>query len=124
MKTNKVIFLLDMDAFFAACHIATDQSLADKNVIVATPNNKSIISTASYNARKFGVRAGMPVFKARELCPNLTIVNSDFSLYIKFSHLVFDLISENFTDQIEVASVDECYIDVTNIWKKYGTVKN
>lgn len=122
-KDKKVIFILDMDAYFASCHIAVDPSLKDKNVVVSSPNRKAIITTASYKARRFKISAGMPIFKAKELCDDLVIVNSDFALYIKFSHLIFDTITNLYTNKIEVASVDECYIDVTNVWKKYGSVK-
>ncbi|WP_025363151.1 DNA polymerase IV [Spiroplasma culicicola] len=123
MKNKKVIFLLDMDAFFASCHMAVDPSLKNKNLVVSSPNRRAIITTASYNARSFGIRAGMPMFKAKELCPDIFPVNSDFSLYINFSQKVFDVIYNNFTKKIEVASIDECYLDVTHVWKKYKTVK-
>ncbi|QGS51950.1 Y-family DNA polymerase [Spiroplasma tabanidicola] len=124
IKTKeKVIFLLDMDAFFASCHVARDPSLKDKNLVVASPNRRAIITTASYNARKFGIKAGMPIFKAEELCKNIYRVDSDFALYIKYSQMVFDVIYKNFSQKIEVASIDECYIDVTHVWKKYGTAK-
>ncbi|WP_339020195.1 hypothetical protein [Spiroplasma endosymbiont of Atherix ibis] len=123
MKNKKVISLLDMDAFFAGCHIAEDSTLINENLVVASPNRRAIVTTASYNARKFGIRAGTSVFKAKELCPNLYIANSDFSLYIKYSEKVFDIIYNNFTKEFEVASIDECYIDMTKVWKKYGSVK-
>ncbi|AUM62681.1 Y-family DNA polymerase [Spiroplasma monobiae] len=123
MKNKKVIFLLDMDAFFASCHMAEDPNLRNKNLVVASPNRRAIITTASYNARKFGIRAGTPVFQAKEMCPDLYVVNSDFSLYIKYSEQVFDIIYNNFTKDFEVASIDECYIDMTKVWKKFGSVK-
>ncbi|AUB31652.1 DNA polymerase IV [Spiroplasma floricola 23-6] len=112
-----------MDAFFASCHMAEDPTLRNKNLVVASPNRRAIVTTASYNARKFGIKAGTPVFQAKELCPNLYIANSDFSLYIKYSEQVFDIIYNNFTKEFEVASIDECYIDMTKVWKKYGSVK-
>ncbi|WP_339030948.1 DNA polymerase IV [Spiroplasma endosymbiont of Cantharis nigra] len=124
MENNKkVIFLLDMDAFFASCHMAKDPSIRNKNVVVASPNRRAIVTTASYNARKFGIKAGTPVFKAMEMCKDLYIANSDFSLYIDYSEKVFDIIYNNFTKNFEVASIDECYIDMTKSWKKYGSVK-
>ncbi|WP_158499810.1 Y-family DNA polymerase [Spiroplasma diminutum] len=124
MKKNKVIFLLDMDAFFASCHMAEDPSLKNKNLVVASPNRRAIVTTASYNARKFGIRAGTPVFKAQEMCKDLYIAYSNFSLYIKYSEQVFDIIYNNFTKDFEVASIDECYIDMTKVWRKYGTVRS
>ncbi|WP_166508261.1 Y-family DNA polymerase [Spiroplasma chinense] len=123
MKNNRVIFLLDMDAFYASCHIADDPSLKDKILVVSSPNRRSIITTASYKARAFGIKAGMPLFKAQELCKDVYPVHSNFPLYIKFSQKVFEVISKNFSEKIEVASIDECYIDVTHVWKKFGSVK-
>ncbi|AOG60514.1 DNA polymerase IV [Spiroplasma helicoides] len=123
MKENKVIFLLDMDAFFAHCHMAKDSSLKDKVLVVATPNRRAIISTASYNARSYGIKSGMPLFKAKELCKDVYPVDSDFALYIGYSQKVFDIIYNNFSKKIEVASIDECYIDATNKWQKFGSVK-
>ncbi|AKU79725.1 Y-family DNA polymerase [Spiroplasma turonicum] len=122
-KKNKVIFLLDMDAFYAGCHIAKNKNLANTNLVVSSPNRRSIILTASYNARKYGIKAGMPIFQAEKLCNNLTIVDVNFQLYIDYSEKVFDLIYYKYTKKIEVASIDECYIDVTKVWKKYGSVK-
>ncbi|QBQ07710.1 DNA polymerase IV [Spiroplasma gladiatoris] len=124
MNKSKVIFLLDMDAFYASCHIAQNPNLKDKVVVVASPNRRAIITTASYKARSFGIKAGMPLFKAEELCKDVYQIDSDFALYIKYSQMVFDIIYKNFSKKIEVASIDECYIDVTHVWKKYKTVKN
>ncbi|ASP28251.1 DNA polymerase IV [Spiroplasma corruscae] len=122
-KSKKVIFLLDMDAFYAGCHMANNQKIKDKNLIVSSPNRRSIILTASYNARRFGIKAGMPLFQAEKLCKDLYIVHTDFQLYINFSEKVFDLIFNKYTKKIEVASIDECYIDVTNIWRRFGSVR-
>ncbi|QHX36691.1 DNA polymerase IV [Spiroplasma sp. BIUS-1] len=112
-----------MDAFFASCHMAKDPSLRNKNLVVASPNRRAIVTTASYNARSFGIKAGTPIFQAKELCKDLYIANSDFSLYIEFSEKVFEIIYTNFTKDFEVASIDECYIDMTKVWKKFGSVK-
>ncbi|AKX34131.1 DNA polymerase IV [Spiroplasma litorale] len=122
-NNEKIIFLLDMDAFYAGCHIAENNTLADKNLVVSSPNRRAIILTASYNSRKYGIKAGMPLYKAKEICKDLCVVDTNFQLYINYSEKVFDYIYTNFSKKIEVASIDECYIDVTNIWKKYGTVK-
>lgn len=123
MNNDKVIFLLDMDAFFASCHIAEDDSLKDLPVVISSPNKRAIIATASYKARDFGIKTGMPLFHAKELCPDVIVVESDFKLYVKYSEAIWSLISQNFSKNIEVASIDECYIDVTKEWKKYGSVK-
>lgn len=122
-KNQKIIFLLDMDAFFAGCHIATNPFLKDKNMVVSSANKRSVVLTSSYNARKFNINAGMPIFKAKELCHDLIMVKPDFALYSKFSNEIFVIIATKFTKKIEINSIDECYIDVTDIWKKYKSVK-
>lgn len=120
---DRVVFLLDMDAFFASCHISKHPEYFNKNLVVSSPNKRAIISTASYNARKFGIKAGMPLFKANELCKDIFVVTSDFNLYSKMSNDIFEYLEKNYCKNIQVGSIDECYMDVTNEWRKYGTVK-
>jgi DNA polymerase-4 len=123
MSKERAIILIDMDSFFASCHIAKDNSLKDKPIVVASPNARSIVSTASYPARKFGINSGMPVFMAREKCDDLIIIEPDFNLYVETSNNIFKHVKEEFSRHLEVISIDEGYVDVTNEWKKYGSVK-
>lgn len=123
MSKERAIILVDMDSFFASCHIAKDESLKDKPVVVASPNARSIILTASYPARKYGINSGMPVFMAKEKFDNLVIVRPDFNLYVEMSNGIFKLIKEKYCRHLEVISIDEGYVDVTNEWKKFGSVK-
>ncbi|KAJ3616291.1 hypothetical protein Zmor_011947 [Zophobas morio] len=103
-----------MDAFFASCHIANDPSLKDKPVVVSSPNARAIILTASYPARKYGVKAGIPMFKAREMYDGLVVVKSNYKIYVDMSNKIFGIIKEKFSAKLEVISIDEGYVDVTN----------
>lgn len=107
---------VDMDAFYAAVETLSNPSLKGKPMAVG---GMSMISTANYEARKFGVRAAMPGFIARKLCPQLIFVPTDFKKYTYYSDLtrkVFQKYDPNFM----AASLDEGYLDITNVCKERG----
>lgn len=124
-KTNssRVIFLIDFDAFFASCHIIENPFYKNKRIAVAYSEKFSVITAASYPAREFGVKAGMTAFKALKACPDLILVKPNFSLYSKVSKMVFEFFYSNYSQIMELASIDECYLDVTDEYKKYGSVE-
>ena len=109
---SRVILHIDMNAFFAACHAVDNPSLKGKPIAVGSNSGKGVLSTASYEARKFGVNSAMPVFMAKKKCPELIIVESDFELYRRKS-VEFLSVIRRYSPVIEVASVDECYVDIT-----------
>ncbi|MBQ9730899.1 MAG: DNA polymerase IV [Bacilli bacterium] len=109
---KRIILHIDMNAYFASCAQIADPSLKGKPVAVGGKSNRSIITTASYEARKYGVKSAMPIFMAKELCPNLIIVPSDFSLYEKYTRLFVEII-KRYSIKIEMASIDECYVDMS-----------
>lgn len=111
----KVIFHLDLDSYFVGAHRTVDPTLIGKPVVVSTRQRRSIVTAASYEAKKFGVYAPMPFYKAQELVPNLIVVEPNYTLYTVLSSKMFEYISSKYTKNIEVASIDECYIDVTDI---------
>lgn len=117
----KVIFHLDLDSYFVSAHRTVDSKLLNKPVAISMGGRRSIISAASYEAKRKGVKVPMPLYQAKELAPDLVIVPPNFALYTVLSTKVFELIQTKFTPNIEVASIDECYIDVTKIWQQYGS---
>ncbi len=119
----KVILHLDLDSYFVSAERTVNDKLHGKPVVISGGERRSIISAASYEAKDLGIYVPMPFYKALELCPDLTFVKPNFSLYTVLSSKVFELISERFTKNIEVGSIDECYIDGTDIWQKYGSPK-
>lgn len=114
----RVIFHIDLNSFFASAEILKNSALQGQPVIVAGLNRRSVVCTASYEARKFGVHSAMPLHMAMEKCPDLVIVQGDYSWYEELSERFFRFI-RTFTPYVEPASIDECYADVTDIIKNY-----
>ncbi|HOY85746.1 MAG TPA: DNA polymerase IV, partial [Candidatus Syntrophosphaera sp.] len=109
----KKIIHVDMDAYFAAIEIREDPSLKGKCVIVGgSPNGRGVVSTCSYEARKFGVHSGMSSHQAWKLCPQGIFVHSHFKLYKEISEQI-RAIFHHYTDLVEPLSLDEAYLDVT-----------
>ena len=108
------IIHIDMDCFYAAIEQRDDPSLRGKPVAVAGSSRRGVLTTANYEARKFGCRSAMPVFKALELCPNLTLVPVRFDSY-RAESLRIRAIFGRFTEMIEPLSLDEAYLDVSHL---------
>lgn len=106
------ILHIDMDAFFAAVEQHDRPELRGKPVIVGGDGGRGVVSTASYEARKFGVRSAMPGFQARQLCPQGIFVRPRFERYSEISSRVMAILRQH-TDLVEPMSLDEAYLDVT-----------
>ncbi|UCF29948.1 MAG: DNA polymerase IV [bacterium] len=116
---NRVILHVDMDAFFASVEEVDNPSLRGKPVAVAGPGQRTIITTASYAAREFGVRTGMALGQGLKLCPALVIVRCDHRKYSHVSAMIIDIL-ESFTPLVEPYSVDEAFLDVTTDLNRFG----
>ena len=108
------IIHIDMDCFYAAIEEREDPSLRGKPVAVAGSDRRSVLTTANYEARKYGCRSAMPVFKALELCPHLVLVPVQFDLYRAVSSRIRAIFGR-FTELIEPLSLDEAYLDVSHL---------
>ena len=108
----KVILHIDLNAFFVRCEELVDPSIKGQPVIIGHAGRGGIVSTCSYEARKYGVHSGMPTFKALQLCPNLMIIPGHYDLYSKKSHEFINFFKKH-SLIIEQASIDECYVDMT-----------
>ncbi|MBO6280353.1 MAG: DNA polymerase IV, partial [Bacilli bacterium] len=118
----KVIVHIDLNAFFVRAEELKDPSIENTAVAVGHIGRGGIVSTCSYEARKFGVRSGMPMNKALTLCPHLKVINPDFHFYRALSHEFRNFIS-NYTKKVEIASIDELYADFTEVIKKEKDVE-
>lgn len=116
---GKIIFHVDMNSFFASCEIAENPELYNKDVAVApySSERKSIILAANYNAKRKGIKTTMHVSEALRICPNLIIVDSNHQLYNEYSRKFFSYFL-TITPLVEPASIDEGYLDVTDVCKK------
>lgn len=124
MKERKRWILhLDIDAFFASAEVLFNPSLKGKPIIVGgLPNERGAVATASYEARKFGVYSGMPLKTAYQLCPDCIFIRGDYSKYAKLSEIFFNTLSK-FTSDLEMASLDEAYLDLTNCSLLYPSME-
>ncbi|NLB49235.1 MAG: DNA polymerase IV, partial [Erysipelotrichia bacterium] len=109
---SKIIVHIDLNAFFVRCEEIKDPTLEGKPVAVGRIGRSGIVSTCSYEARKFGVHSGMPMFKALALCKDLIVKQVDFNFYSVLSR-EFMMFVRTYTKKMEIASVDECYADFT-----------
>jgi DNA polymerase IV (archaeal DinB-like DNA polymerase) len=123
---SRIILHCDLDAFYPSCEIHRDPSLKGKPLIVgADPKNgkgRGVVTSCSYEARKFGVRSGMPISMAWKLCPQGIYVPPDFKLYGETSERVMDIM-RGFADIFEQTSIDEAYMDVSKRCKTYDDAK-
>lgn len=118
---TRVILHLDMDAYFASVEAKANPALRGKPVlVVADPKRRSVVMTASYEARAFGVKTGMNLAEAKRLCPRALVVEGDGSKYHATTLELLDIL-ESFTDQVEMASIDEAYLDVTGSLRLFQT---
>ncbi|MEP4808369.1 MAG: DNA polymerase IV [Luteolibacter sp.] len=108
------IIHIDMDCFYAAIEERDDPSLRGKPVGVGGSSRRGVLTTANYEARKFGCRSAMPVFMALGKCPELVIVPTRFDVYKRDSARIREIFSR-FTDLVEPLSLDEAFLDVTHI---------
>lgn len=114
------ILHVDMDCFFVSVERVLDPSLKGIPVAVGGEGERSVISSASYEARAFGVRSAMPVLAAKRLCPNLRIVHTPGDYYQRASNAVMTIL-ESYTPIVEAVSIDEAYLDVRGAQKLFGS---
>lgn len=111
VRTVPSIIHLDMDAFFAAVEQAAKPSLRGKPVIVGGLGGRGVVSTASYEARRFGVHSAMPMAQARRLCPNAAFLSGRFAAYRENSEIVMGLLRAR-SPLVEPLSLDEAFVDL------------
>ncbi|GAA2013480.1 DNA polymerase IV [Microbacterium ulmi] len=114
------ILHVDMDAFYAAVEILDDRTLKGKPIIVGAPEGRGVVSSASYEARRFGVRSAMPVGQALRLCPTAIVVMPHFERYLALSAEVMRIFRE-FTPLVEPLSIDEAFLDVRGARRLWGS---
>ena len=116
----RTYFHVDMDAFFVSVEELYDPSLKGKPVVVGgRPNERGVVSAASYAARKFGVHSAMPLRTAYKLCPQAIFVDGHPSRYRENSQKVYEVL-HSFSPLVEMASIDEAYLDISGTQRLYG----
>ena len=116
----KTIFHVDMDAFFVSVEELYDPSLKGKAVVVGGQRyERGVVSAASYEARKFGVHSAMPLRTAAKHCPHAIFVDGHPERYRECSEKVYEVLT-SFSPQVEMASIDEAYLDMTGTARLHG----
>ena len=115
-----MILHIDMDAFYASVEQLDNPDLKGKCVIVGGQSNRGVVSAASYEARKYGVRSAMPVFKAKRKCPEGVFVSPRIIRYKEVSKEIMKLLC-NFSPLVEPVSIDEAYMDITGVERLLGS---
>jgi len=113
MPPPRKIIHIDMDCFYAAIEVRDDPSLKGKPVGVGGSSGRGVLTTANYEARKFGCHSAMPVFMARQLCPEIILTPVRFDVYREASRQVRAIFAR-YTDLIEPLSLDEAYLDLSH----------
>ena len=120
--SNPVIMHIDLDAFFVSVEQTENPELKGKPVVVGgKPDRRGVVASASYEARAFGLHAGMPLTTAYRLCPQATFIEGSFPKYRSASQR-FIAILTNFSPYLEPVSLDEAYLDVTGFESIYGSI--
>ena len=114
-----MILHIDMDAFYASVEQLDNPWLKGKCVIVGGTSNRGVVSAASYEARKYGVHSAMPIFQAKQKCPDGIFIPPRMQRYKEVSRKVMAILKE-FTPLVEPVSIDEAYLDISDSTKRHG----
>ncbi|NWF52649.1 MAG: DNA polymerase IV [Nitrospirae bacterium] len=116
---SKIILCADMDAFFASVEQQTNPRLRGKPIGVIGSGGRTVITTASYEARKFGIKTGMNIYEAKKTFPSLIFVVGDNEKYTHTCKELEDIYAQ-FTPDVEIYSIDEAFLDITTTYHLFG----
>jgi DNA polymerase-4 len=119
---ERSILHLDLDTFFVSVERLRNSRLIGKPVIIGGMSDRGVVSSCSYEARKYGVSSAMPMKMARNMCPDAVVIRGDHEAYSNYSNMVTEIIAER-SPLYEKSSIDEHYIDITGMDRFYGCYK-
>lgn len=122
LNEGRTIMHMDLDTFFVSVSRLQNSALVGKPVLVGGSSERGVVASCSYEARKFGVHAAMPMKHAKRLCPEAIVIRGDYEDYSKYSHMVTDIIKES-VPLYEKSSIDEFYVDLSGMDKFFGCYK-
>jgi DNA polymerase IV len=115
----KLIICVDMDAFFASVEQRDNPALRGKPIAVTGSGERTVITTSSYEARRYGVKTGMTIYQAKKLCPRIIFVVGNNTKYAQIC-VMFEEICLRFTPDVEIYSIDEVFLDITGSHHLFG----
>ncbi len=116
---NRIVLHIDMNAFFASVEQKTNPALRGRPVIVCgNPETRTTVSAASYEAKPFGIKAGMSIGEARRLCPQAVFVIGNLAKYVDTARRIFNILRQ-FSVKTEVFSIDEAFLEITDTCSSY-----
>jgi len=117
---GRIIMHMDMNAFFASVEQQANPELRGKPIAVIGSSGRTVITTASYEARKLGVKTGMAIWEAKRCCPHIILVPGDNRKYTSTSRRIMEMVRD-YTPLVEVFSIDEAFLDVTHSLSLFGS---
>jgi DNA polymerase-4 len=114
---------MDCDAFYASVELLRRPELAGRPMVVAGSGHRAVVTTASYEARKFGVHSAMPASQARRLCPTAIFITPDFDAYRKTSRELWTIAGNVLGRDLQHISLDEAYVDLTDVPRPVSLVR-
>lgn len=118
--TERVVFHVDMDAFFASVEQRYNPALRGRPIVVCgNAKTRSVVAACSYEAKAFGVKNGMSAHEARALCPQVLLVGGNPEKYVDISQRIFACLSE-LSPETEIFSIDEAFLEMTGTWPFFG----
>lgn len=116
---SRIVLHIDMNAFFASIEQKTNPALRGRPVIVCgNPETRTVVSAASYEAKPFGIKAGMGISEARRLCPQAVFVIGNLAKYVDTARQIFNILRQ-FSAKTEVFSIDEAFLEITDTCSSY-----
>jgi DNA polymerase-4 len=120
---RRVIAHLDVDAFYASVELLKRPDLEGCPVVVAGSGPRAVVTTASYEARRFGIDSAMPAARARQLCPHAVFLAPDFDAYRSMSRDVWDIVRTR-VEVVEQVGIDEAYLDISTVAKPLRVLRD
>lgn len=119
---DRTIVHMDLDTFFVSVERLLDSRLGPRPILIGGTSDRGVVASCSYEARAFGIHAGMPMKMARQLCPEAVVIRGNSGNYTKYSQLVTEIIRDQ-VPLFEKTSIDEFYIDLTGMDRFFGCYK-
>jgi len=121
---DKIIICLDMDCYFVSVERILNPTLQSKPVIVGgNPKSRGVVSACSYEARVYGIHSGMALATAHKHCPHAIFIKSNPGAYTAYSKAIYQILTR-YSPDVEYASIDEFYLDLTGCKRLYGNIFN